>query len=640
VVVVYAVLFSIINHRGFWTADNGLKYLAIRTQIPHPFQPLDILLSQPVHDESAPTPEIDPRKEAIPLIPPFVHLEQDRVIPVFPPVFIVGSALACRYLGGWILVWIPWLAAAGMLVVFWRWLRSSGSDDSGSSDKSAVAVVLLGLASPLAFYGFTLWEHTVSLLFLVAGFALSYQVRVHHLKGVHSAQADKLNAPTSNAFTSNAPTVDQSAMGRSSTGIKPYATMLIGGFLLGAAGMFRMESWVIALCWMAVWFELRDKWRWAIIFLGLVVAFAIWIATSRLWTGSWIPFQLTENLAVYGRHLGGAPALDNILSVGWWVARWNSLANLLFSAHPKAWLTLLLNGGFIVGAIFALVSKRQRHVNLGYGLVVAAYLAFLILEITSKHPIASTAFTGGLLWCCPWVVFAWRKGMNQGDGRLWKVAASSIILIAFITPISRGVHFGPRLLLGVIPILALLVSRNAYSRGVHLNAPTANAPARLHHSFRLAMPASWMRASLWFWILVGLSVIHQGWGIEVLQRQTSWNADLNARMSKVKESIVITDLWWLPCDLARSWDKHRFFLVSSTHVLRDLMYRMKASGVHEFAFLSEAPATLGKDARIAAGLAIRIEERQEWDSGMRASLEREPIVLERISLKAQNEPTP
>ena len=41
----YLIILLLILHSGFWTLDNGLKYLAIRSQIPNPLQSFNI----PIH---------------------------------------------------------------------------------------------------------------------------------------------------------------------------------------------------------------------------------------------------------------------------------------------------------------------------------------------------------------------------------------------------------------------------------------------------------------------------------------------------------------------------------------------------------------------------------------------------------------
>jgi tetratricopeptide (TPR) repeat protein len=157
--------------------------------------------------------------------------------------------------------------------------------------------------------------------------------------------------------------------------------------------------------------------------------------------------------------------------------------------------------------------------------------------------------------------------------------------------------------LGVIPILALLLS---------------------HQLSIIRKSKIWIISA---WILVGLTVIYQVRGVELLARQKNLNSILNQRVSQLEDTLVVTDLWWLPCDLARTWDTHRFFYSSSEQVFRDLLYHMKASGNERFVYISESPASL-----VNTSSPITVAEHLEWDGGERA-----PVVVERIILNENND---
>jgi len=571
--VLYLFLFLNTAHQGFWTADNGLKYLAIRSQVSHPMHPVGISLTHA---------ELDPWKEVTPLIPPFVNYQEGDIIPVFSPLFIVLGAVGWKLLGVWVLWWIPWLAALGLLVVVgwgFDFRDSLGHDEVSPSEGhdgacpsySVIAMLLLAVASPLSFYALNLWEHTISLLFLMVGIALTWA-------------------------------------GGSKQNLRPYK-WVFGGFLLGVAGMFRLEAWVVAVSWVVVSFWDNRRGLWLGMLFGLIVAFLLWIVTNIWWTGSWLPMQFSENWMAYGFSGKHSPV------IAWGISRWDTVVNLLFSAHPNDWVNLLLNIGFVLGILFVFVVKKPVITKVGYGLMVVSYLVFLALEITLDHPVAATAFTGGLLWCCPWVVFVFPTrrtspiGANKEVKRLLVMVLVSISLIILLTPISQGIHFGPRILLGVIPLFAVIASRNI-------------RPIRQEIGWRICI-----------WVLLFLTILHQLHGIQLLKSQKRLNSVLNNQVAELKEEVIVTDLWWIPCDLARAWDSHSFFLVRSTEVLQDLLYHMKATGINNFTFCSEFPSMLtylevkeqsggtrsvvsSKDAmkRVPPEclLPIQIVERQQW----------------------------
>lgn len=327
--------------------------------------------------------------------------------------------------------------------------------------------------------------------------------------------------------------------------------------------------------------------------LGIILAAILWILGNYFWTGNGLPLQFSENWSMYGAAEGQSGIFN------WLGVRWESIVNLLFAAHPNGSINLLLNLILISGVLIIILERNTRVVTAGFCIILGTYVTFLLFLWQLSHPIAGTGFTGGLLWCCPWVVLVLRPPVDHRLGkRLWIAVWLSVGLIILITPISRGVHLGPRILLGVIPLLALLLSH------------------------RLSLPRTskvWMISA---WILVGLTVLYQVRGIELLARQKSLNAELNQRVSQLEDTVVVTDLWWLPCDLARTWDTHRLFYISSQPVFRDLLYHMKASGSERFVYISESPAILTK-----VDFPIIVDEHLEWDGGERA-----PIIVERIVL--------
>ncbi|KPL06575.1 hypothetical protein AMJ86_08100 [bacterium SM23_57] len=537
VIILYLVLTLIIPRDGFWTIDNGLKYLAIHEQVPHPLQSLNIT----IHDS-----QIDPWNEAAPLIPPFVHRQHDRLIPVFPPLFIALCALCWKVAGSWILSWIPWLAGVVTLGILWFGYRH------GREAPNLNYVILLGLASPLAFYSLTLWEHSMSLLFLAMGIALT----IHY-------------APSS--------------LGR----------WFLGGLLLGIAGMFRLEGWIIATAWIIVSFHYQHRVRWTALVLGVILASFLWIASNFLWTGSFIPLQFSENVMVYGTSGG------HFSIVEWGASRLQTLVNLLITAHRQSDVTIMLSASVVIAIILMMTGRKSLFSSVGLIVIAAAYLVFLFFEYSANLPINATAFSGGLMWCCPWVVLAcFTSKKDKLSNRILLAALIATVIIIAVTPISRGVHFGPRILLGVIFLLVLLVSRI-------LTQITLS-------KFQ----------TVFVWIIVILTIVHQGRGIDLLARQKSQNVDFVTKVSQLKERIILTNMWWLPSDLARTWDTHSFFCVSRQDVVQNLLLYMKLSGVNRFAYCYESNQSLAN-----TGFPIWIEERLTWDVA-----ERGPTYVERVRL--------
>ncbi len=133
--------------------------------------------------------------------------------------------------------------------------------------------------------------------------------------------------------------------------------------------------------------------------------------------------------------------------------------------------------------------------------------------------------------------------------------AALVFLVLFVTLVpSRsitGVHPGPRMLLPLLPLAAAVAAaRLGGSRfGVAALAPL------------LAVGAAWAGTSL-----------------ALLHAKRTLSGDLAAALRARPETVVCTDLFWIPTDMSALWDGKRFFLLRDDRDLARLTDAARAAG--------------------------------------------------------------
>jgi hypothetical protein len=158
--VYLAFLTSHIRDGVFYSADGGVKYMAVKQLSEgHGFKYL--YLPQPAWVQSI------WQAGFFPLRPPFVYSTPEGYIYVFPPAFQIVNAFFYSRLGYTGLYVMPVLC----LVLLWLFtillLRRCGI----TPGRIALALFLMAFCSPLTMYGAMYWEHAPATLLLFAGLA-------------------------------------------------------------------------------------------------------------------------------------------------------------------------------------------------------------------------------------------------------------------------------------------------------------------------------------------------------------------------------------------------------------------------------------------------------------------------------------
>lgn len=156
VVVGYVLLFILLPANGFWINDNGLKFIQLQAFQINRFTEFFV---------PWPGGELDPAFLSAPIKAPFGKIMDGRLYVSYPPLFALISALPYRLLGMRGLYLIPLMAVLLLFLTVQKLGETLGKDPAHASKSGKVALLLTALASPVLFYSFTFWEHTLALAF-------------------------------------------------------------------------------------------------------------------------------------------------------------------------------------------------------------------------------------------------------------------------------------------------------------------------------------------------------------------------------------------------------------------------------------------------------------------------------------------
>jgi hypothetical protein len=153
-----AYLIGTIPHGVFYSADAGVKYMAVR-QLTEGYGFKYLHLAQPVWVQSI------WQAGFFPLRAPFVYPSSGGYMFVFPPAFQIVSAFLYSWLGYPGLYILPVLSIVLLWVFMVLLLRRLGI----TPGRIALALFIMVFCSPLTVYGAMYWEHATATLLLFAG---------------------------------------------------------------------------------------------------------------------------------------------------------------------------------------------------------------------------------------------------------------------------------------------------------------------------------------------------------------------------------------------------------------------------------------------------------------------------------------
>ncbi len=489
---------------GFWINDNGLKFIQVEG------------LLRPGPTSFAidwPGAAIDPSYRFGPITRGFRHISDGEVYAAYSPFFALLSAVPFRAFG---LIGLYLLPLLGGLLSLWAVQQLAGMVCGEARDASRIAtlaVLGVGLATPLWFYSLTFWEHApaVALGCWCVVFCLRYRAE-----------------PT------------------------PRRAALTG--LLAALPIYlRTDAYLFAaVCLLAAWLGARRRTRDAAILGG-----ALFAALVPLWVLHWVTV--------------GNPLGPHVASQGWGeiegaaylARRFETLGNLLVAGHRNPWWSAAAFLPFALAGLARLrfeAGRRPSAVPIAAAGGLFAGLVVMAGHLGAAHPMNWLLSSNGLFASTPICILALlpssgastrlselvsdaSASAQRARATLFGIALGYAGLFAALVPEvnSQGIHWGNRFLLPVYPILAVLAAERAATWWRHDESR--------HWPSRVALIA-----------LFSLTVGMQVYSLALLHDRKQFTSELNDRVGESNADIVVVDTWFLPVDLARVFHDTPIFL--------------------------------------------------------------------------------
>jgi hypothetical protein len=542
IAALYLLLWFFLPKPSFWGIDNGVKYMGMRAFADHG----SIVI--PYHGYQL---GIDPGHRHIPL--PFSIPTAKGQLNSFSPLFEVLGGLFYMLIGPKGPFLLPVIGAIFLLLVCWRlWVNQRDTHDG------RVYLLMLGVGSPFLFYSTELWEHSWAAALVVLGFSLIFTPRVQGFK------RDDMTG------------------------------LLRAGLFMGLACGFRPEAilpvMILFFSWRYTGRPITSMMRLGSgIFLGLFL-----VALVNLWqTGTVFPISMGTN---------------------WAVSRSGGMLSAFLTRLQNGYLLTMQGFSSEVISIFALIpvfalivwsgwrQELEAWMYLGGGMVLATGYYLFNFGITADS-VAYSSQTTGLFWVTPIAVLAIQplRGERRHFWRvMWNCWVVTFFALALISPPLKGVHWGPRVGLIVMPFLLLIASTRMQ---------------RWWDKYDHARPM--------FAILAGLGIVIQLVSAFIQFNGHQYNAKLNRWAVGEPNEIVLTADWWLGGDCAlASYDKP-WFLVRHLPDMHNVLDILQLKGVEKVSYLESSPYVLEKEWKRIGVQPLKSEVFLEGKTGLRKT----PLIL-------------
>jgi hypothetical protein len=525
---------------GFWSSDQGTKLIQTQSLLLNRFSTNALIYPGEIYD---------PEHRFTPLRGTY-YQHEGQTFSIWSPAFAALSSMPFFLFGYGGLYVVP-VAATLVLLALCAVLARSMIGPPWD----VVSVLVLGLASPLAFYSLVFWEHTLSALFITAALWLATiaitQSRDWYLIGT--------------------------------------------GVLIGFTVWFRIETILLSI---AVMFSLL------LVQPHKVLRYGIWLGIG--FTVAFVPW-LFCNLWIYGNLLGPHVAVTGSVNY-----QEGTTVNAIINTRLE-WLGQLLIPGdnvllLIITALVAiyvavmLVRKKTFTLQmlpcsiilliaigvLGYqriplGLQTSLLITFPIVALCLLPTFTAIVREDGIISQQLMNIFINQSALT----RLFLGCAVSFIVLACVIKVPYGgAQWGPRMLLPILPILTIVA---------------------------IMQTVKWLRSDSPIWargiviftatLLLSVSLYSEGWGI---RRIAAFNADNHHVVTTVAQSnerVIITDIWYAPCVIAPLfYDGHLIYLLSNGTELDALVEQLQANGVERFYYLGTQGHAIRAEARVGPQL--------------------------------------
>ncbi|MBU0507764.1 tetratricopeptide repeat protein [bacterium] len=325
------------------------------------------------------------------------------------------------------------------------------------------------------------------------------------------------------------------------SGRTPVVAFTIAGALLAGAAALRPET-LILLAALLVYLLLFRRFAGAVwLVTGIVSGMAALVFIYRATGGTNALTQFSLNLA----------AGETAPTAGTWLQdRAAAVYSLLLGGDPDAWISLLLLGLFAVGTIILFWVEKTKAKTFGSLGVLAMGVGVGLYQFrlwSSPVPPLWLLQANSLVVCLPWVLLLLRPPYAKRPALLLAVALTTAAIL--ITPVWAGVHWGPRILLFIVPILLIDLHRSGRARGFA------------------------------FAVLLSATLLQTVGSAAVVYARARETADRVALCRSPMGTPVICPTMSQCVDYAPLWQGREFFTAATPRELRRLLCEMRFAGL-------------------------------------------------------------
>lgn len=467
--------------------------------------------------------DIDPDFKYNPLIEPFGRVYRGKLFGAFSIPFLVLTSPFYGLFGDRGLYILSLLGFFLMLPALWRLSIYANPSHKAAS----LSLILAALCTPLWFYSLTFWEHLPSTCLVTWGI----------LERVNYHFGGKKKHLASSAV------------------------------LIGLSVYFRDELYLMPVSLCLVFFLLDRK-----TFLSTVVYMAIFLLTViPLWG-----FQQWALGNPFAHHLLLIPPFESGI-MPHLLNRWEIVSNLLLNNHENIYLSVISAIPFAaLLAIYPRIPARFM-VHTIIGLACISILSGIVImsgHLKTQTPLLWLVKSNGLFSVSPVLIFSFFKLGHSSEGKpdrpesmrkiLWLICLVYIAIYIFLCPPIRsfGIHWGCRYWLYLYPLICVLAASNI-SQAVER--------AGVKKSAIIAAVA----------VVILFSAAMQIFSLKLLFARNSFSSEFNRAVSRYPQQVLITNLWFIPQELAFNFFQKKIFLLGDENDLQAIAEDLKAAGYRE-----------------------------------------------------------
>ncbi len=360
-------------------------------------------------------------------------------------------------------------------------------------------------------------------------------------------------------------TISLAYISRGRTGLQeaPMWEPLAAGVLLAIATALRTEAVLWAPILLIFWSQTGRRSDAIWLFIGgLALGLGVFGGLNHLLTGNFLPLHLLTNNF-------GEGIRRSIRAFA--ITRAQNFYVVLIEGFKQ-------NHYSVIGVLplIAVVAWRRWRIERGYwyGLafgLILVWLAYLAVSLSAQNQAGYMYNNGGMMWVTPFIVLGLFK--LHGERRrfwylIWAGSLLYIAVVAFTAPFVRGVHWGPRLVIMAVPPLMMIGATRA-QRWWH-RSPSSRSIIVL---------------------LAIMSIFNQFYSVHVLREAKEQNVRLTRWAVSAGAEAAVTNLWWLPGDLALLSAKHPWYVIRSKDPteMQRLIQGLRSQGVLKFSFYELPP---------------------------------------------------